>query len=179
MSLEGRIYQFRLTKVELAELALRLTWDSFMLGKKRYLLITAGILLIIPALGGILAIGAGLTTALLSLPFFLFQALQNLTIFFLVLTVFKFLSYFWTFSRQPVSQEMRLRLENGCLYEDNVSVVHQGSSFTAFPETPGPAALKARAFPEKPLLSRPAQAPVRRTGRNPGLQSLLKRVLPL
>ena len=37
------------------------------------------------------------------------------TIFFLVLTVFKFLSYFWTFSRQPVSQEMRLRLENGCL----------------------------------------------------------------
>ena len=51
MSLEGRIYQFRLTKVELAELALRLTWDSFMLGKMRYLLITAGILLIIPALG--------------------------------------------------------------------------------------------------------------------------------
>lgn len=94
MSLEGRIYQFRLTKVELAELALRLTWDSFMLGKMRYLLITAGILLIIPALGGILAIGAGLTTALLSLPFFLFQALQNLTIFFLVLTVLKFLSYF-------------------------------------------------------------------------------------
>ena len=142
MSLEGRIYQFRLTKVELAELALRLTWDSFMLGKKRYLLITAGILLIIPALGGILAIGAGLTTALLSLPFFLFQALQNLTIFFLVLTVFKFLSYFWTFSRQPVSQEMRLRLENGCLYEDKVSVVHQGSSFTAFPETPGLLLLK-------------------------------------
>ena len=66
MSLEGRIYQFRLTKVELAELALRLTWDSFMLGKKRYFMITAGILLIIPALGGILAIGAGLTTALLA-----------------------------------------------------------------------------------------------------------------
>lgn len=142
MSLEGRIYQFRLTKVELAELALRLTWDSFMLGKMRYLLITAGILLITPALGGILAIGAGLTTALLSLPFFLFQALQNLTIFFLALTVLKFLSYFWTFSRQPVSQEMRLRLENGCLYEDKVSVVHQGSSFTAFPETPGLLLLK-------------------------------------
>ena len=144
MSLEGRTYQFRLTKMELAELALRFTWDSFVLGKGGYLILAGAVLLlnVVPFFIICLSSAAGPYQLLLSLPLFIFRSLENLSVFFLCLIVFKFLGYLWSFSRQPISGEIRLRLENGCLCDDSACAVHQGGSFAAFPETPGLLLLK-------------------------------------
>lgn len=146
MPLEGRIFQFRLTKTELAELALRFTWDSFVLGKWVYLMFAAAALLLNFAtyFSIFIGSGAGLYALMLSLPLFLLRSLEYLCPLFLFLAVFRFLSYLWSFSRQPISNEIRLRLENGCLCEDSAAMVHRGTSFEAFPETPGLLLLKRK-----------------------------------
>lgn len=136
MQPEARLYQYRLTKSELLELAFRLTWDTFMLEKIIWLSLAAlailsNVLTYLTMFAGYAASGA--TTPL---PGFRPYHITGLAVFLAVLFVTRVLLRLAMLSRNGYTKEVCWQLENGSIHDLKSGDSYHGSTFSAFIQTP-------------------------------------------